>query len=101
MRPFTLAIVLGLAAGPAFADEPVRLDADQMDRVTAGELTAIVVFTATGFPNALDGPLGPGEPGLNLFEVHPGQSTETFVLPGAGAATTTPSGSHGSLPPPD
>jgi hypothetical protein len=78
------AAVLALVATPALADGPMVLDEGRLDQVTAGhhggfgtDGTAVVVFTPSGYPNARDGELGPGEPGLNLFLVHPGQDTET------------------------
>jgi hypothetical protein len=101
VKSLMTASVLSLLAVPALAGEPLVLDPVQLDQVTAGALTAIVVFTPTGMPNARGGELGPGDPGLNLFRQHPGQDTETYVIPGEGAAINNPGGEHGSIPQPD
>jgi hypothetical protein len=92
-----------LIGAPALAGEPLELGDEQMDQVTAGacDVTCgqIVVFAperARSKAFEADGGV------INIF-VHPtkGVDHETFVIPGQGANVTTPSGSHGSLPPPD
>jgi hypothetical protein len=108
MKTALLTLGAFLIGAPALAGEPLVLDAEQLDQVTAGshspfgtDGTAIIVITPNGYPNARHGELGPGEPGLNLFLEHPGADTETYVVPGAGAATHNPGGEHGNIPQPD
>ena len=51
IKAMAMAAALGAAvvAGPAAASEPVTLNAEQMDQVTAGVLAFVLANTKTGF----------------------------------------------------
>jgi len=69
------ALILGvlLIGAPALAGEPLVLDEEQMDQVTAGSVTQVVIFTPNQPPRQV------GCECLNLFADHPAPSPDVFV----------------------
>jgi hypothetical protein len=72
-----------LVASTVWADEPLELTDDQLDRVTAGAVTQVVVFTPNQPPQQV------GCECLNLFAEHPDASPDVFVYVVPGQNTLT------------